>query len=196
ACRHRLHAGRSCPSGRAGVGRALDSDEAVPAGRLVFGPWRECPGDHAAWRHSATNSGGRSSGVTPIGVFSARADGATSVAIGLAAVLAAGARTLLIDLNLDNPEVATILDLDPEVGIFDLAYKAQLAPVDRDELDQHTGFRDRIAVLPGVNRRDDVGRITPHFLAGLLDAASRRFEHVVIDLGRLPSSLASAAEGM
>ena len=130
--------------------------------------------------------------MTTVGVFSARADGATSVAIGLAAVLAARARTLLIDLNLDNPEVATILDLDPEVGIFDLAYKAQLAPVDRDELEQHSGFRDRIAVLPGIKHRDDARRITPHFISGLLDAALRRFEHVVIDLGRLPSSLGNA----
>jgi len=130
--------------------------------------------------------------MTTLGVYSARADGATSTAIGLAAVLAARARTLLIDLNLDNPEVATILDLDPEVGIFDLAYKAQLAPVDRDELEQHTGFRDRIAVLPGIKHRDDARRITGHFMSGLLDAASRRFEHVVIDLGREPSSLGDA----
>lgn len=134
--------------------------------------------------------------MTTFGVFSARADGATTVAVGLAAVLAARSRTLLIDLNLDNPEVATILDLDPEVGIYDLAYKAQLAPVERDELEQHTGYRDRIAVLPGVSRRDDVGRITAHFLSGLLDAAARRYENVVIDLGRMPGLLASAAEAM
>jgi hypothetical protein len=134
--------------------------------------------------------------MTTFGVFSARADGATTAAVGLAAVLAARARTLLIDLNLDNPELATILDVDPEVGIYDLAYKAQLAPVDRDELEQHTGYRDRIAVLPGVSRRDDVGRITAHFLTGLLDAASRRYEHVVIDLGRMPTLLAGAAESM
>ena len=130
--------------------------------------------------------------MTTLGVYSARADGATSTAIGLAAVLAARARTLLIDLNLDNPEVATILDLDPEVGIFDLAYKAQLAPVDRDELEQHAGFRDRMAVLPGIKHRDDARRITGHFMSGLLVAASRRFEHVVIDLGRQPSSLGDA----
>ncbi len=129
--------------------------------------------------------------MTVLGVFSARADGATTVAIGLAAVMAAKARTLLIDLDLDNPEIATILDVDPEVGIFDLAYKAQLAPVERDELEQHTGVRDRIAVLPGINRRDDVDRITPHFLSGLIDAASRHFEHVVIDLGRMPTLTAA-----
>ena len=129
--------------------------------------------------------------MTVLGVFSARADGATSVAIGLAAVLAAKDRTLLIDLNLDNPEVATILDIDPEVGVFDLAYKAQLAPVDRDELEQHTGVRDRIAVLPGIKDSDDAGRITVHFLSGLIDAASRSYEHVVIDLGRMRAPLAA-----
>lgn len=134
--------------------------------------------------------------MTTVGVFSARADGATSVAIGLAAVLAARARTLLIDLNLDNPEVATTLDVDPEVGIFDLAYKAQLAPVDRDELEQHTGFRDRIAVLPGIKHRDDARRISAHFILGLLNAALQRFEHVVIDLGRQPSSLGDAMDSV
>ena len=134
--------------------------------------------------------------MTTFGVFAARADGATTVAVGLAAALATRSRTLLVDLNLDNPEVATILDLDPEVGIYDLAYKAQLAPVDRDELEQHTGYRDRIAVLPGVSHKDDVGRITPHFLTGLLEAAARRYENVVIDLGRTPELLAAADEGM
>src|SRR5258708_24186507 len=122
--------------------------------------------------------------MTTVGVFSARADGATSVAIGLAAVLAARARTLLIDLNLENPEVATILDLDPEVGIFDLAYKAQLAPVDRDELEQHCGFRDRVSVVPGITRRDEVHPITDHYIFRLLEAAPRRLDHITISTGR------------
>ena len=61
--------------------------------------------------------------MTTLGVYSARADGATSTAIGLAAVLAARARTLLIDLNLDNPEVATILD-KTEGAIKSLQHRA------------------------------------------------------------------------
>src|SRR6266567_2780648 len=109
----------------AGVSGALDSDQALPASGLVFGPRWDCPGDHPARRYPATDPRRWSSGMTTLGVYSARAEGATSTAIGLAAVLAGRARTLLIDLNLDNPEIATILDLDPEVGIFDLAYKAQ-----------------------------------------------------------------------
>jgi len=51
--------------------------------------------------------------------------------------------------------------------------------------DEQDGRRVRLG-------RDDVHPITDHFIVGLLDAASRRFEHVVIDLGRLPSSLAEA----
>ena len=113
--------------------------------------------------------------MTTVGVFSARADGATTVAIGLAAVLAARARTLLIDLNLDNPEVATVLDLDPEVGVFDLAYKAQLAPVDREELEQHTGFRDRVAVHEGSQRDAVAGSIISGLRAIVLVASGLVF---------------------
>jgi hypothetical protein len=125
--------------------------------------------------------------MTTIGVFSARADGATTVAVGLASVLAARARTLVLDLNFENPEVATLLDLDPEIGIFHLAYKAQLAPVDRSEL-EHLGWRDQVAVLPGISRSEDVERISDHFLSALLQTASRSFENLVIDLGRLRSA--------
>lgn len=56
-----------------------------------------------------------------IGVFSARADGATTIAVGMAAVLSARARTLLIDLNLDSPEIAPLLDLDASRNVFHLA---------------------------------------------------------------------------
>jgi len=54
-------------------------------------------------------------------VFSARADGATTIAVGMAAVLSARARTLLIDLNLDSPEIAPLLDLDASQNVFHLA---------------------------------------------------------------------------
>lgn len=132
-----------------------------------------------------------------IGVFSARADGATTVAVGLAAVLAAKSKTLLIDLNFDNPEIAPLLDVDPEFGVFDLAHNAQLAPVSDADLERRLGRRDGIAVLPGISREDDVEHISDHFLAGLLETATRRFDHVVIDLGRLRQGpRASVATGL
>jgi MinD-like ATPase involved in chromosome partitioning or flagellar assembly len=133
--------------------------------------------------------------MTTLGVFSVRADGATTVAIGLAAVLAARARTLLVDLNLDNPEVADFLDIDPQTGIWTLAHNAQLAPVGREDLEAAIGWRDGIAVLPGIVRRVEPDLISDHFLTGLLEAAGREFEHIVVDLGRVlvqpPAPLAS-----
>ncbi|MDQ6691971.1 MAG: hypothetical protein M3Z13_04300 [Candidatus Dormibacteraeota bacterium] len=132
----------------------------------------------------------------PIGVFSARADGATTIAVGLAASLSARGRTLLIDLNLDCPEVAPLLDVACSRTVYHLAYNAQLAPVSPDELEEHVGWRDGLAVLPGIGHPDHRDRITDHFLTGLLAAVRHGFEHVVIDLGRvqdrLPSPIASS----
>ena len=122
-----------------------------------------------------------------IGVFSARADGATTIALGMAAVLSAKARTLLIDLNLDSPEIAPLLDLDASRNVFHLAYNAQLAPVGGDELEAHLSWRDGLAVLPGLLKPDQTERISDHFLTSLMQAASQQFQHVVIDLGRVRS---------
>jgi MinD-like ATPase involved in chromosome partitioning or flagellar assembly len=124
-----------------------------------------------------------------IGVFSARADGATTIAVGMAAVLSARARTLLIDLNLDSPEIAPLLDLDASRNVFHLAYNAQLAQVAGDELEEHVAWRDGLAVLPGLLKPDQAERISDHFLTGLMQAAGQRFQHVVIDLGRVRSGL-------
>ena len=122
-----------------------------------------------------------------IGVFSARADGATTVSVGMAAVLSARGRTLLIDLNLDSPEIASLLDLDASHNVFHLAYNAQLAPVGEDELEEHVSWRDGLAILPGLLKPDQAERISDHFLTGLMQAAGHRFQHVVIDLGRVRS---------
>ena len=134
-------------------------------------------------------------GVT--GVFSARADGATTVALGLAAVLARDSRTLLLDLHHDSAEIAPLLDIETTAGIAQVAYNAQLAPVDADELEKHVAWRDGIAVLAGVRVPRLAERVTDHFLTGLLDAARHRFEEIVIDLGRVrgagfPLALANA----
>ena len=126
-----------------------------------------------------------------VGVFSARADGATTIAIGLAAVLSGRARTLLIDLNLDSPEIAPLLDLETSRSVFHLAYNAQLAPVAGEELEEHVSWRDGLAVLPGLIKPDQAEHISDHFLTGLLEAAGERFQHVVLDLGRVRSGFSA-----
>jgi len=131
------------------------------------------------------------------GVVSARSDGATTVAVGLAAVLARENRTLLLDLHHESAEIAPLLDLDTTAGIAQLAYNAQLAPVDAGELEKHVTWRDGIAVLPGVRVPRLAERVSDHFLTGLLAAARQRFEEIVIDLGRVretgfPAALSTA----
>ncbi len=130
---------------------------------------------------------------SPITVVSARPDGASSIAAATAAVLSQAGRTLLVDLNLDRPEQAVLLDLDDSPNLFHLAYRSKLGPASSAELEDHLQWRDGIAVLPGIARSDDAVEVTDAFIDGLVATAARSYEHVVLDAGRprlsLPSSL-------
>ncbi len=126
---------------------------------------------------------------TVVGVTSARPDGATSVAIGLAATLAATRRTLIIDLNLDRAEVADLLDLPSDRNLYHLAYIAQLGPLTASDLEQHTGWRDGLGCIAGVPGPEQGRLIEPAFLRGLLLMAAERFDAVVVDHGRLRPDL-------
>jgi Flp pilus assembly CpaE family ATPase len=130
-------------------------------------------------------------------VLSARADGATAISLGLAALASSKARTVLVDLNLANSEVATFLDLDESKTIYHLAYAAQLAPINNDDLRQQLQWRDGLAVLPGITHPTQREQITRHFLVELARALHDQFEVIVIDAGRvrsdLPTELASDA---
>ncbi len=125
----------------------------------------------------------------PISVVSARADGATTVSLGLAAVLGARSRTVLVDLNLENRDVAPFLDLEETKTVYHLAYGAQLAPIADEELLQHLQWHDGFAVLPGITHPHHREQITPHFVSSLLQALRGQFEHLVVDAGRIRPSL-------
>ena len=127
----------------------------------------------------------------PITVVSARADGATSLALGLAAVLGARGRTVLVDLNMSSGEVATFLDLEEARTLYHLAYSAQLGPISDDELREHLQWHDGFAVLPGITRLQDRKQVSPHFLATLIQTLEDQFETVLIDGGRLHDSVPS-----
>jgi Mrp family chromosome partitioning ATPase len=72
-----------------------------------------------------------------VGVLSARPDGATSVALGLAARLSAHRRVITIDLSLHRPEVAALLNLDESAGVHRLASRSRLAGVTGADLSGH-----------------------------------------------------------
>ncbi len=131
-----------------------------------------------------------------VSMFSARPDGATSVAVGLAAVLSQTSRVLLIDLCPLGPEVAPLLDVEDSPNVYELSFLARLSPVSASELEAHVQWRDGLGVLAGIwptaGQREE---ITDVFVEGLVSAATSRFDYVLVDLGRprptLPPALAS-----
>jgi MinD superfamily P-loop ATPase len=133
-----------------------------------------------------------------VGVFSARPDGATSIAVGLAAVLSPGARVLLMDLCREGPEVAPLLDVEDSPNVYELSFLARLAPVSPSDLEAHVQWHEGVGVLAGAwpepGQREE---ITDLFVEGLVSTATSRFDHVIVDLGRprptLPSALAAGA---
>jgi len=133
-----------------------------------------------------------------VSVVSARPDGATSIAVGLAAVRSRTARVLLIDLCPHGPEVATLLDVDDSPNVRELSFVARLSPVSASDLEASVQWRDGLGVLAGA--RPEPGpreEISDAFVDGLVSAAAARFDHVVLDLGRpragLPPMLASGS---
>ena len=127
-----------------------------------------------------------------IAIISARSDGATSLALGLAAVLGARHRTVLVDLNRDNAEIATFLNADESKTVYHLAYNAQLAAITEIELREHLQWQDGFAVLPGITDQRQAGQITPPFMGNLVQVLRKEFEVVLVDGGRLRQSLPSA----
>ena len=127
-----------------------------------------------------------------IAIVSARSDGATSLALGLAAVMGARQRTVLVDLNRDNAEIATFLNADESKTVYHLAYNAQLAAITEIELREHLQWQDGFAVLPGTTDQRQAEQITPLFISNLMQVLRKEFEVVLVDGGRLRQSLPSA----
>src|ERR1700694_1753264 len=127
-----------------------------------------------------------------IAIVSARSDGATSLALGLAALLGARHRTVLVDLNRDNAEIATFLNADESKTVYHLAYNAQLAAITEIELRKHLQWQDGFAVLPAITDQRQAEQITPLFMGNLLHLLRKEFEVVLVDGGRLRQSLPSA----
>jgi len=118
------------------------------------------------------------------------------VALALAARLSEAHRVLAIDLNLERPELATLLDLDESPNVYQLAYQSRLSAVRGDELEAHVQWHDGIGVLTGCwlssAQREE---ISDHFVDGLLTTAAASFDHVILDLGRTRGELPTALVG-
>src|ERR1700730_12063121 len=120
-----------------------------------------------------------------IAIVSARSDGATSLALGLAALLGARHRTVLVDLNRDNAEIATFLNADESKTVYLTAHRAQLVAIRDIEVLEHLQWQDGFAVLPGITDQRQAGQITPLFMGNLLQVLRNEFAEVLVDRGLL-----------
>ncbi len=118
------------------------------------------------------------------------APGTTTVAIGLAAALAGGKRSVvLVDADLRGGAVGPYLDLDPRRGLSGLS----AGPADRsegvlDELQDGPGF----SILTGIERPEAQERLAAERIAGAVSALQERFDVVLIDGGETLSGVTSA----
>lgn len=118
------------------------------------------------------------------------APGTTTVAVGLAASLGNGGRSvLLVDGDLRGGSVGPSLDLDPRRGLSGLS----AGPSDRpervlDELQDGPGF----SVLAGIERPEAHERLTPERTARPVSALQERFDVILIDGGETLSGVTSS----
>lgn len=109
------------------------------------------------------------------------APGKTTVAIGLAAVLAGqGRRVALVDGDLRGGNVVAHLDLDPRRGILGLSFGGNGASEEarvEEELQEGPGFM----VLAGVERPGAASGVLAELLTGTVSTLRGRFDDVIVD---------------
>ena len=107
------------------------------------------------------------------------APGTTEVALGLAWESGRTSSTVLIDLDLDAPSVAIRLGLPPRPDITDAADQVRMTGSISADVEHRAG---PITVITGSHRVGE-GPTRPAMIDDLIDAATVRFDRVIVDLG-------------
>ena len=112
--------------------------------------------------------------------------GVTFIAVNLAAALASLAhkKTLLIDLNLQYGDAALFIsDAKSPVTLTDIC--AQIHRLDTQLLDSSViGVAPNFDLIAAASDPDPEDRIQPNHIAALLAVAKRRYDFVLLDIGR------------
>jgi len=107
------------------------------------------------------------------------APGTTEVALGLAWESSRTSSTVLMDLDLDAPSVAIRLGLPPRPDISDAADQVRVTGSITSDAEHRAG---PITVITGSHRIGEAP-IRPTMIDDLIDAATVRFDRVIVDLG-------------
>ena len=112
-----------------------------------------------------------------------RGDGCTTVALAASRALAReGLRVVLVDADFEDPRLAKRLGLAPELG-WDEALAGRL-PLAETAIES---LHDRMVVLPVTKPLSDsaIASESPWDAAGAIDTLCRRYDVVLLDLGRV-----------
>jgi pilus assembly protein CpaE len=107
--------------------------------------------------------------------------GSTTIACNLAAAMATGGKTVIVDLDLVSGTVATSFDVRPRFTVSDLMDVNQ--KLDRQLLDNALTLHEPsgVAILARPELPEDAHRVTATGMQRLLQVLGRSFDYVVLD---------------
>lgn len=146
---------------------------------------------------STSTSGGNGRGIVATIWPAATKDGATTVAINTAIMLARNTQLSvgLLDLNLKNPEIRYGLQLKDlhrsNLPLRPKLHTGTLTPGDLLDACQHYKKTPRLHVLAGTHRRDTAVDVTPAMVEHLLDTCRAVFDVTIADVSAFPDNAAT-----
>jgi pilus assembly protein CpaE len=110
--------------------------------------------------------------------------GASTIAVNLATEYChAQQRCALLDLNLENGELAALLRVQPSYSIADFCHN--VARMDGSMFERClTSDKNGLALLSPPQRYQDIGKVTVRGVRKAISMARNQFPYVVIDVGR------------
>jgi len=143
----------------------------------------------ACERAMRPESAARPGSTTGVYTFLPAAGGVGNTTLAIQSAFLIGARTslsltCLADLDLQGGSIADYLDLTPNLQLDEIAPSPE-------RLDDHlfevmlSRHASGISILAAQNSLRDYGDVSQEVMARLLDLASLKFEHVIIDLPRV-----------